>query len=91
MYADAKGIEFIMTDEEKTQKIKPDTSFLNARILNSDNIQFNGREYDELYLRRKTNKASDNDKLILKKADIKYLLGVSELDNDILNKYKGKL
>ena len=89
MYADAKGIEFIMNDEEKTQKIKPDTSFLNARILNSDNIQFNGREYDELYLRRKTNKASDNDKLILKKADIKYLLGVSELDDDILNKYKG--
>ena len=49
MYADARGIEYIMNDEEKTQKILPDTSFLNARLLNSDNIQFNGREYDELY------------------------------------------
>ena len=89
MYADAKGIEFMMNDEEKTQKIKPDTIFLNAKILNSDNIIFNSPEYDELYQRRKTNKASDKDKLILKKADIKYLLGVSELDDDILNKYKG--
>ena len=82
MYADAKGVEFIINDEEKTQEIKPDTQFLNTRILDCDNILFNGREYDELYLRWKTKKAWDNDKLT-KDADIKYLLGVSGLDDNI--------
>ena len=89
IYADAKGIKFVMHDIMKVQKIKPDTQFLNARIINADNIQFSGTEYGQLYLSRKKNTATDIEKLQLKKADIKFLLGVDVLDDAILDAYKG--
>jgi hypothetical protein len=93
MYCKSKGIQFIMTNEKdsvnKIQKIKPDTHFLNSKIINSNDIVFNSIQYDELYHKRKTNQATTTEKLQLKKADIKMLLGVSQLDDAILNKYKG--